>query len=206
MSAHTHAPGRVGLAARADTRANRYHPALVLLHWLLAWFIIASLLFGFFVLRVVPNTDPHKIDMLEWHMGLGMAILAAMLIRLVVRWRTARPAPAGLGTPASARAAGRAHLAFYVLVVGMVVTGYATALLAHLNDIVFARNGAPLPPTFDAYPTFHLHGWIAALLAILITLHVLGGLWHWLVRRDGVMRRMGWGGRRVEGDANVPGH
>ena len=179
-------------------RANKYHPALVLLHWTLAWFIVASLLFGFFVLRVVPDGDPRKIDMLEWHMGLGMAILAAMLARLVVRWRTARPAPAGLGTPASARAAGRAHAAFYVLVVGMVATGYATALIAHLNDIVFARNGAPLPPSFDAFPTFRLHGWIAALLAILIALHVLGGLWHWLVRRDGVMRRMGLGGRRVE--------
>ena len=179
-------------------RANKYHPALVLLHWLLAWFIVASLLFGFFVLRTLPNTDPRKIDMLEWHMGLGMAILAAMLARLVVRWCTARPAPAGLGTPASARAAGRAHAAFYVLVVGMVATGYATALIAHLNDIVFARNGAPLPPSFDAFPTFRLHGWIAALLAILIALHVLGGLWHWLVRRDGVMRRMGLGGRRVE--------
>ena len=205
MSAHAHTAGRVEPSARAGTRANKYHPALVLLHWLLAWFIIASLLFGFFVLRVVPNTDPHKIDMLEWHMGLGMAILAAMLIRLVVRWRTAKPAPAGLGTPASARAAGRVHLAFYVLVACMVASGYATALLAHLNDIVFARNGAPLPPTFDLYPTFHLHGWIAAPLAVLITLHVLGALWHWLVRRDGVMRRMGWGGRRVEGDASGRG-
>ena len=164
----------------SSPRANKYHPALVLLHWTLAWFIVASLLFGFFVLRVVPDGDPRKIDMLEWHMGLGMAILAAMLARLVVRWCTARPA------------------AFYVLVVGMVATGYATALIAHLNDIVFARNGAPLPPSFDAFPTFRLHGWIAALLAILIALHVLGGLWHWLVRRDGVMRRMGLGGRRVE--------
>jgi cytochrome b561 len=198
MSAHARTAGRAEPAARAGTRANKYHPALVLLHWLLAWFIIGSLLFGFFVLRTMPNTDPHKIDMLEWHMGLGMAILAAMLVRLVVRWRTAKPAPAGLGTPASARAAGRAHLAFYVLVVGMVASGYATALIAHLNDIVFARNGAPLPPSFDAYPTFHLHGWIAALLAILVTLHAAGALWHWLVRRDGVMRRMGWGGRRVE--------
>ena len=181
-------------------RANKYQPALVVLHWTLAWFIIASLAFGFFVLRTLPNTDPHKIDMLEWHMGLGlgMAIFAAMLVRLVVRWRAARPAPAGLGTPASARAAGRAHLAFYVLVFGMVLTGYATGLIAHLNDIVFARNGAPLPATFDAYPTFHLHGWIAALLAILIVLHVAAALWHWLVRRDGVMRRMGFGGRRVE--------
>jgi cytochrome b561 len=179
-------------------RANKYHPALVVLHWTLAWFILASLAFGFFVLKDMPNTEPRKLDMLQWHMGLGMAIFAAMLVRLVVRWRTARPSPAGVGTPASARAAGWAHVALYVLVFGMVISGYATALIARLNEIVFARSGAPLPATFDAYPTFHVHGWIALVLAILIGLHVLGALWHGLVKRDGVMRRMGWGGRRVE--------
>ena len=179
-------------------RASKYHPALAALHWVLAFFISASLAFGFLVLARVPNTEPRKLDMLEWHMGLGMAILAAMLVRLVVRWRTARPAPAGLGTPASARAAGWAHGAFYVLVIGMVATGYATGLIARLNDIVFARNGAPLPTSFDAYPTFRAHGVIAAVLAILVALHVLGALWHWLVRRDGVMRSMGFGNRRVD--------
>ncbi len=179
-------------------RASKYHPAIVVLHWVLAWFILASLAFGFFVLAVVPNTDPRKLDMLEWHMGLGMAILAAMLVRLVLRWRTARPSPAGVGTPASARAAGWAHLAFYVLVIGMVATGYATALIARLNDIVFARNGAPLPASFEVYPTFRAHGAIATVMTVLIALHVLGALWHWLVRRDGVMRRMGLGGRQVD--------
>ena len=179
-------------------RANKYHPALAVLHWVLAWFIIASLAFGFLVLADMPATDPRKLDMLEWHMALGMAIFAAMGVRLVVRWRTARPAPAGLGTPASARAARWAHVAFYVLVFGMVVTGYSTGLIAHLNDIVFARNGAPLPASFEAYPTFQAHSWIATVLAILIALHVAGALWHWLVRRDGVMRRMGFGGRRVD--------
>ena len=185
------------MSVRTVARASKYHPLLAILHWLLAWFIIASLLFGFFVLARIPNADPRKLDMLEWHMGLGMAIFAAMVLRLGVRWRTAKPAPAGIGTPASARAAGRAHLAFYVLVFAMVATGYSTGLIARLDEIVFARSGAPLPARFDAYPTFIAHGWIAALLAILITLHVLGALWHALVRRDGVMRRMGFGGRRV---------
>ena len=182
----------------STARANKYHPALAILHWTLAWFILASLAFGFFVLKDMPNADPHKLDMLQWHMGLGMAIFAAMLVRLAVRWRTAKPSPAGVGTQASARAAGWAHLAFYVLVFGMVVTGYATGLIAHLNDIVFARSGAPLPATFDVYPTFHLHGWIALVLAILIGLHVLGALWHWLGLRDRVMGRMGFGARQVD--------
>ena len=111
-------------------RANKYHPALAILHWTLAWFIIASLAFGFLVLAPMPNTDPHKLDMLQWHMGLGMAIFAAMAARLVVRRRTARPQPAGLGTQASARAAAWAHVAFYVLVFAMVASGYATGLIA----------------------------------------------------------------------------
>jgi len=179
-------------------RANKYHPALAILHWTLAWFIIASLAFGFLVLAPMPNTDPHKLDMLQWHMGLGMAIFAAMLVRLVVRRRTARPAPAGLGGRASARAAAWAHVAFYLLVFAMVASGYATGLIARLNEIVFARSGAPLPPTFDAYPTFHIHGWIATILATLIGLHALGALWHWLGLRDRVLGRMGFGGRRIE--------
>ncbi len=173
-------------------RANKYHPVQAVLHWTLAWFIIASLAFGAFVLVNVPNADPRKLDMLQWHMGLGMAIFAAMLVRLLVRWRTARPAPA------SSRAAGWAHLAFYVLVFGMAISGYATALIARLNEIVFARSGAPLPASFEAFPTFHVHAWIALVLSILIGLHVLAALWHWLARHDGVMRRMGFGGRRVE--------
>ena len=180
-------------------RANKYHPALAALHWLLAWFIIASLLFGFLVLARVPNSDPAKLQMLQWHMAVGMGIFLAMAIRLVVRWRTARPAPAGIGTPASARAAGWAHVAFYVLVFAMVASGYATALIARLNEIVFAHSGAPLPPTFDAYPTFVAHGWIATLLAVLAALHVLAAFWHWLARRDGVMGRMGFGKRRIAG-------
>ena len=80
----------------------------------------------------------------------------------------------------------------------MVASGYATGILARLNEIVFARSGAPLPATFDAYPTSHVHGWIATLLALLIALHVAGALWHWLVRHDGVTRRMGLGGRQLD--------
>jgi cytochrome b561 len=55
-----------------------------------------------------------------------------------------------------------------------------------------------LPETFDVFPTFIAHGWIAALLSVLIVLHALGAFWHWLARRDGVMGRMGFGKRRLE--------
>ena len=176
------------------TPASRYHPLLVVLHWLLAILILAALAVGFFGLAAMPNADPAKIAVLRWHMAGGMLILALMLVRLFVRLVTAKPAPAN-------RLASLVHYAFYLLVVLMVGTGFATGLLAGLPEIVFAGSGAPLPATFAVYPTFQAHFWLATLLAALIVLHVLAALYHQLVQRDGLLRRMGLG-RPVPGSMN----
>ena len=176
------------------TPASRYHPLLVVLHWLLAVLILTALAVGFFGLAAMPNADPAKIAVLRWHMAGGMLILALMLVRLVVRLVTAKPAPAN-------HLASLVHYGFYLLVVLMVGTGFATGLLAGLPDIVFAGSGAPLPATFAVYPTFQAHFWLATLLAVFIVLHVLAALHHQLVQRDGLLRRMGLG-RPVPGSMN----
>ena len=168
------------------TPASRYHPLLVVLHWLLAILILAARAVGFFGLAAMPNADPAKIAVLRWHMAGGMLILALMLVRFVVRLLTAKPAPAN-------RLASIVHYGFYLLVVLMVGTGFATGLLAGLPEIVFAQSGAPLPESFAAYPTFQAHFWLATLLAALVVLHVVAALYHQLVRRDGLLRRMGFG-------------
>jgi cytochrome b561 len=43
---------------------SRYHPLLVLLHWLLAVLIVAMLCIGFIVLEPMSNIDPQKIGIL----------------------------------------------------------------------------------------------------------------------------------------------
>jgi cytochrome b561 len=177
-------------------QVSRYHPLLVALHWLLAVLIIAALIAGFFALAAMPNSDPDKISVLRQHMAGGMLILALMVIRFIVRMLTARPAAATTGYPLLDRIAPVTHYGFYVLILLMAGTGFATALLAGLPDIVFAGSGAPLPPTFTIYPTRVAHGYIAMLLVGLITLHVLAALYHQFVRKDGLFRRMFFG-RRV---------
>lgn len=172
--------------------ASRYHPLLVTLHWLLAALILAALAVGFFVLAAMPNADPAKIAVLRWHMAGGMLILALMIVRFGVRLLTARPAPAN-------RLAPIVHYSFYVLVVLMVGTGFATALLAGLPDSVFAGSGAPLPKSFAAYPTWVAHFYLATLLIGFIVLHVLAALYHQFVQRDGLLQQIGFGRRSVAG-------
>jgi cytochrome b561 len=175
---------------------SRYHPLLVTLHWLTAVLIVAMLCVGFFVLAVMPNTDPEKIRILLVHMSVGMSILALMAIRFILRMATARPATATTGHPRLDRIAPVSHYGFYVLVLLMAGTGLATAILAGLNRSVFQGTGEPLPPSFAAYPSFVVHGYLALLLAGLIVLHVAAALYHQFFVKDGLFRRM-WFGRRA---------
>jgi cytochrome b561 len=177
---------------------TRYHPLLVTLHWLLAVLIIAMLGIGFFVLATMPNSDPRKIGILLVHMSAGMLILLLMAIRFVVRWWTAKPAGATTGHPLLDRIVPILHYGFYLLVLLMVASGYATGILAGLNRIVFQGTGEPLPPSFAAYPTFGAHAVLATVLAVLIVLHFVAALHHQFVGKDGLLRRMWFGRRMVE--------
>ena len=109
-------------------QVSRYHPLLVTLHWALAVLIIAALVVGFFVLAATPNADPQKISVLRVHMAGGMLILALMVIRFIVRVSTSRPADATTGYPLLDRIAPITHYGFYVLVLLMVGSGYATGI------------------------------------------------------------------------------
>ncbi len=175
---------------------SRYHPLLVMLHWLLAVLIVAMLFAGFFLLAPMPNTDAQKIGILLVHMSIGMLILALMAVRLIVRMRTSRPLRATTGNVLLERIATVTHYGFYVLVLFMVGTGYTTAILAGLNRSVFQGSGEPLPASFAIYPTFAAHGYLALLLAAFILLHALAALYHQFARGDRLLRRM-WFGRRA---------
>jgi cytochrome b561 len=174
---------------------TRYHPALALLHWVLAVLIIGSLVLGYFALAPMANTNPERIGLLRLHMAGGMAIFSLMALRLVLRFSTSRPAAAASGHRALDGLASLTHYAFYVLVALMAATGLSTAIISGLNLTVFGDSGDPLPPSLLIYPTRVAHGYIAAALATLISLHFCAALYHQFFLRDKLLRRM-WFGRR----------
>lgn len=174
---------------------TRYQPLLVAMHWLLALMIPVALAGGALVLVKIPNTDPTKVEALRQHMGGGILLLALMLIRSLVRMRTVHPVRASTGSSALDRAAWLSHRLLYVLVLAQAGSGLVLALQSGLPDIVFGGDGA-LPADFWVFPMRSVHYVISRLLMALIALHVAGALYHTLILRDGLLRRM-WFGRRV---------
>jgi len=174
---------------------SRYHPALVALHWLLAALVVAALVLGTFVMKKIPNSSPEKLEALRAHMAGGIAILALMAVRFVVRMSSARPVPAKTGSSVLDKLALLNHYGFYVLIAAMAGTGLATAILAGLPSILFGGSGAALPESFAVFPTRVAHGLIAKLLITIMAVHALAALYHQFIRRDGLLGRMWFGSR-----------
>lgn len=176
------------------TMVSRYHPALVVLHWLMALFVIAALALGAFVLAKTPNASPMKIEALRAHASGGMAILVLMLIRLTIRIRSAHPAPASAGHPILDWLGWASHRLFYVTVIAMAGSGIIMALQTGLFDTVFFGQGK-LPADFWVFPIRGVHYALSRLLMTLIAVHVVAALYHAFVLRDALLGRMFFGRR-----------
>jgi cytochrome b561 len=175
------------------SRPARYHGLLRALHWLLAVLILMQLVVGNFALAPLPN-DANKIIPLQGHVSVGLLIGALMVLRIVTRLATRKPAPATAGNALFNGLRRLTHFLFYAVVLSMVSTGVGIALMAKLFPVLFGPGG-DLPPSFDAFEPLKGHQFFATVLVVLIVLHLAGVAYHQLVLKDGLLSRMGFGSR-----------
>lgn len=175
---------------------QRYHPALVALHWLMALMILLSLVAGTLLLANLPPDSPDKVSGLAGHMTIGIAIGVLLLIRLAVRLSTSHPPDATTGNALLDRIGRWTHWAFYLLVAGMVMSGLGMAFGADLFSIVYGGAAETLPPELQELPPRIGHGIISKALIALIALHVAAAFYHQIILKDRLLGRM-WFGRRT---------
>jgi len=181
-------------------QVSRYHPMLVALHWILALLIPTALALGTLVMAKIPTTDPMKVDALRGHMAGGILILTLMLMRFLIRFFADRPAAASTGSHLFDRLAQASHRMLYIAVIGMAAIGLSLALETGTLGILIGESPR-LPADFWAYKLRWAHYLISRLLWALIALHVAGALYHVLLRKDGLLRRMWFGRRFIGSDA-----
>jgi cytochrome b561 len=94
------------------------------------------------------------------------------------------------------------HRMFYGAVLVTAGSGIVMALQTGLPAIVFAGDGV-LPADFWVFPVRTVHYVASRVLMTLIALHVAGALYHTLILKDGLLRRMVFG-RRVLARTDSP--
>lgn len=126
-------------AARSTLKPERYHPALVALHW------IIFLLIGATALLAVGGGEGRRgggatiagLPILGAHMILGLSVLVLLVVRLVIRWRTKRPAWATTGSSFLDKIGELTHWALYFFTFAITITGLILALQTNRLTRVF---------------------------------------------------------------------
>ena len=160
------------------------------LHWTMAVCILAMLFIG---VGMVSTVSTRYLALVSIHKPLGIAILILVVVRIAVRLRAGTPGlPADLPTPMKL-AASLSHYVLYALMVAMPLLGWGMLSAAAYPIVLFP--GVLLPailPQSDSLHTvlWNLHRALAFVFFAVILLHIAAGLFHALIRRDGVFQTM----------------
>lgn len=176
------------------SRPDRYGAVAVSIHWLTAILIVVALGSGLRAGQAGLAADPAgQTALLRIHVPVAITVLLLTLFRLVWWWRFDRkPIPVEGPPPWQERIARLVHVAFYIVILGMVTTGVGMMALSGAAPIVFGGSG--VLPDFHDYPPRIPHGFGAWLLIGLLVVHAGAALYHHFFMRDGLLRRM-WYGR-----------
>ena len=163
--------------------STQYGSVAVTLHWLSAILILAMLGSGF---RAASITDSAaKEAVLMFHVTLGAVVLLLTLLRLLWWWRIDQKPKPVPGDPAWQTLSAKAiHMLFYVVILGMAVSGIGIVALSGAGDILFGESADPLPD-FSAFLPRVPHGLGARLMLALLVLHAGAALYHHFIKRDG---------------------
>lgn len=189
-----------------NTREGWGWPAR-LMHWAVAAVILFQLGVGFYMVNVIEMTVDgiaERTMLTQTHKSWGFVVFALAVVRVAWRLANRRPdLPRGMGAAERAVSEG-VHLALYVLMFALPLTGWLMASASPLNDaggympqirnMVFGLFELPDPfPVGDKALSDRLaavHAWAAFGLGVLVALHALAAIKHHVVDRDGVLMRM----------------
>lgn len=169
-----------------------YAPLLRRIHWATAVLFLAAMLIGFYCGLQPPGTSPRR-QLLEVHKSLGMTLLFLSVLRLTVRAATkVPPEPSSFG--ALVRFAARLnHVALYLILFAMPLTGYAFSSgggysLKYFWTFSWPRLFADSPRIAHAGEV--AHDTLAYVVYAAVALHIAATVWHASVVRDGTLARM----------------
>jgi cytochrome b561 len=170
---------------------QKYTSAQRFLHWSMAVLILGLMALGYYMSRYIqPDTD-LQITVYYIHISFAVIVLALLFARIAARMvNGAPPLPEGISS-ASKVWSKIAHLSMYMLIGGVILSGwfkteaqgYPVKLFGLEFPPIFAKRdtflGQPIDPLLD-----QIHMSLAYLLGAIVAVHVFAVIQH--RRKDGV--------------------
>jgi cytochrome b561 len=174
-----------------ERKGTFYNGVARTLHWLILALLIAQFIFAWTMPHIGRNTPVTTL--ISLHFTFGVIIIAVAIVRLLWRLTYPEPEPEAGIPPWQTASARIVHWLLYILLFVVPILGWINASYRGMPIVMF---GLELPKLIATRAagwgwTGDVHGYLAdyALLG-LVGLHVAAALYHYFVRRDGVLQRM----------------
>ena len=177
------------------TGGETYSVAARRLHWWTVLFVLTQIPLGLYMAyrgNVLNVWDGITNNLYSAHKLLGVLIFLLVLSRLFYRLSHGAPPDEPTLTWWQKAGAHFNHWGLYLALLVVPVLGLPRYLALPALDIfgLFSLPGIVAPNQDAAARVFYWH-WIGAVaIVLLIGMHVGAALFHYLIRRDGVLRRM----------------
>lgn len=172
--------------------SDSYGLVSIALHW-----VVALTIFGLFGLGLwmveLGYYDAWYQRAPALHQSIGLVLFAVVVVRLL--WRFAEPVPRALGSQSvlERRGAVLVHGLLYLLLLGLLVSGYLIGTANGGGIPVFGLFEVPaLPIRIEDQEDVagDIHAWLAWGLIVLAAGHALAALKHHFIDRDATLVRM----------------
>lgn len=179
---------------RSLARVTHYNNLSVSLHWLVAVTVLALFALGFWMVDLTYYSSWYKTAP-HWHKSAG--VLLAVLVAFRLLWKVISRVPKPLASHSSLqqRLATTVHVVLYVLLLGILLTGYLISTADGRGIQVFSWFQLPgLGELFaeQADIAGFAHKWCAYVLIVLVFIHAVSALKHHFIDKDTTLRRMWW--------------
>ncbi len=169
---------------------SRYGWAAIVLHWVMALGIFFLFGLGLYMVELTYY-DAWYQGSLDLHKSLGIVLLLVWIGRVAWRWLNTSPEMAG--TKIEKKTAHIAHLALYLLMLALMVTGYLISTADGRGIEVFGLFQIPaMSISFENQEDIagDIHWGMAWSLMLLVALHSAAAIKHQLVNKDGTLMKI----------------
>lgn len=166
--------------------AQKYTRGNIIIHWFTAILILTLFPLGKYMSNVSVS---EKMNLIKIHAIFGIIVFVLTIARSYLFFKSKRPDDLKTGSKLNDKLAIWIHNAFYFLLIGisiaglatMISGGYVNALKSGDANLILAKeNIAPLKA----------HGVLATIMMILLALHILGVIKHYVLTKENTLKRM----------------
>lgn len=165
---------------------KKFSKGTIWIHWLTAILILTLFPIGKYMSGLEPA---DKMGLVKIHAILGIVVFILTIIRTYFFFKKPRPEDLKTGSKFNDKLAVWIHNIFYFLLFGLAISGLATMIIGGYGEALKTGNLELIKP-HNEIESLAPHGLMATIMIIILVMHVLGFIKHFILNKENTLKRI----------------